>query len=132
MKCLKCQAELPGGAKFCRECGNKVKSTCPQCGKTIPSESKFCIECGHDLRRHKENKTLDLGIPRSYTPKHLADKTMTTRSFIEGERKIVTVMFADVTNSTAMFGELNPETGHDIMDRRSRLLYNFLMGGKNE
>ena len=75
-----------------------------------------------DLRRPGETKPLDYDRPHSYTPKYLADKILTTRSSIEGEHKIVTVMFADVANSTAMFEKLDPEAVHEIMDRCFRLL----------
>ena len=70
----------------------------------------------HDLRRPGETKPLDYDRPRSYTPKYLADKILTTRSSMEGENKIVTVMFADVANSTAMFEKLDPEAVHEIME----------------
>ena len=95
---------------------------CPQCGKISPSDSNFCNGCGHDFRKPKETKPLDFDRPHSYTPKHLVDKILTTRSSIEGERKIVTVMFADVANSTAIFEKLDPEAVHEIMDRCFRLL----------
>ncbi|MGD0399369.1 MAG: adenylate/guanylate cyclase domain-containing protein [Syntrophobacteraceae bacterium] len=75
-----------------------------------------------DLRRPRETKPLDYDRPRSYTPKYLADKILTTRSSIEGENKIVTVMFADVVNSTGMFEKLDPEAVHEIMDGCFRLL----------
>jgi len=122
MKCLKCGTELPDGAKFCNKCGSKLEMPCPQCGNINPHGSLFCLECGYDFRKSKEAKPLDLNQPRSYTPKYLADKILTTRSSIEGEHKMVTVMFADVANSTAMFGNLDPEAVHDIMDRCFRLL----------
>ena len=66
--------------------------------------------------------TLDKAEPKSYTPKHLADKILTTRSSIEGERKIVTVMFADVAGFTAMSEKLDPEDVHRIMDGCFRIL----------
>ena len=75
-----------------------------------------------DLRTAGETKPLDYERPRSYTPKYLADKILNTRSSIEGERKIVTVMFADVVNSTSMFEKLDPEAVHEIMEGCFRLL----------
>jgi class 3 adenylate cyclase/tetratricopeptide (TPR) repeat protein len=75
-----------------------------------------------DPQQTGETKPLDYDRPRSYTPKHLADKILTSRSSIEGENKIVTVMFADVANSTSMFEKLDPEAVHEIMDRCFSLL----------
>ena len=103
MKCPKCQTENPEGAKFCNECGNKLEFVCPQCGKVNYLGSKFCNECGHDLRKPTPAPPIDYSKPKSYTPKFLADKILTTRSSIEGERKLVTVLFADVANYTSMF-----------------------------
>jgi class 3 adenylate cyclase/tetratricopeptide (TPR) repeat protein len=116
MKCPKCQFDNPEGAKFCSECGNKLELACPECGKVNTFGSKFCNECGHDLRRPKEALPVDYDQPQSYTPKHLADKILTTRSSIEGERKLVTVFFADVANYTSMAEKLDPEEVHEIMD----------------
>ena len=102
MKCPKCQFDNMEGAKFCNECGNKLELVCPECGKMNPFGSKFCNDCGYDLRKPKEAPPVDYDQPQSYTPKHLADKILTTRSSIEGERKLVTVLFADVANYTSI------------------------------
>ncbi|MGO9020364.1 MAG: adenylate/guanylate cyclase domain-containing protein [Syntrophobacteraceae bacterium] len=75
-----------------------------------------------ELCKLRETTPLDYNLPHSYTPKYLADKILTSRSSIEGENKIVTVMFADVANSTAMFEKIDPEAVHEIMDRCFRLL----------
>jgi class 3 adenylate cyclase/tetratricopeptide (TPR) repeat protein len=76
----------------------------------------------HDQQQTGETKPLDYNRPHSYTPKYLANKILTSRSSMEGENKIVTVMFADVANSTAMFEKLDPEAVHEIMDRCFSLL----------
>ncbi len=122
MYCLKCQSDNREGAKFCRECGSELWPTCPNCGAGNLPGDKFCSECGRDLHRPKQVPTIDYDQPRSYTPKHLADKILTLRSSIEGERKLVTVMFADVAGSTAMFENLDPEDIHQIMDGCFRIL----------
>lgn len=67
-------------------------------------------------------KPIDLDRPGSYTPKYLADKILNNRSSIEGERKTVTVLFADVANSTAVFEGFDPEAVHEIMDGCFRLV----------
>jgi len=122
VKCPKCSFENREGAKFCNECGHQFELTCPECGTTNQLGSKFCDECGHDLGETKASPSLDYSKPKSYTPKHLADKILTTRSSIEGERKLVTVLFADVANYTSISEKLDPEEVHQIMDGCFKIL----------
>jgi class 3 adenylate cyclase/tetratricopeptide (TPR) repeat protein/ribosomal protein L40E len=122
MKCSKCQTENPENLKFCRECGAKLEKICPNCNSSNPPQFKFCGECGTPLEKPKEVPPIDYSKPKSYTPKSLADKILTTRSSIEGERKLVTVLFADVANYTAMSEKLDPEEVHQIMDGCFRIL----------
>jgi class 3 adenylate cyclase/predicted ATPase len=68
------------------------------------------------LKEPKEAPPIDYSEPQSYTPKYLADKILTIRSSIEGERKLVTVLFADVANYTSISEKLDPEEVHQIMD----------------
>lgn len=122
MKCLKCQAENRDQVKFCEECGVRMEQQCPNCQAIIPLDKKFCGECGQDLSKPKEAPPIDYAAPQYYTPKHLADKILTTRSSIEGERKLVTVLFADVADYTAMSEKLDPEEVHQIMDGCFKIL----------
>jgi len=122
MKCPECQFDNREGIKFCGECGHKFKIACPECGTNNRAGNKFCDECGHDLRTIKETPPVNYSEPESYTPKFLADKILTTRSSIEGERKLVTVLFADVANYTAMSEKLDPEEVHQIMDGCFKIL----------
>jgi hypothetical protein len=94
MKCPKCQAENSQERKFCRTCGAKLALSCAQCDFESLPEDSFCAGCGHPLTTSVPSP-LDLSHPHSYTPKFLAEKILTTRSSIEGERKLVTVLFAD-------------------------------------
>lgn len=122
MKCLKCQFENREEAKFCKKCGNKLELLCPSCVHPYQPDSIFCDECGHDLREAKPAAPIDYSEPQSYTPKFLADKILTTRSSIEGERKLVTVLFADVAGYTALADKLDPEEVHQIMDGAFKIL----------
>jgi len=122
MKCPKCQFENREGAKFCGECGHKFQIKCPECGADNHPGNKFCDECGHSLTESEEPPLIDYNQPQSYTPKFLADKILTTRSSIEGERKLVTVLFADVANYTAISEKLDPEEVHQIMDGCFKIL----------
>jgi class 3 adenylate cyclase/tetratricopeptide (TPR) repeat protein len=122
IECLKCGIENPKGRKFCRNCGAKLGQTCSDCGfENIPGD-KFCGGCGHDLRENKAVPSIDYSRPRSYIPKFLIDKILNMRSSMEGERKLVTVLFADVVNYTSISEKLDPEEVHQIMDGCFRLL----------
>jgi class 3 adenylate cyclase len=78
--------------------------------------------CGYNLRKPKEAPPTDYSKPQSYTPKYLAEKILTSRGSIEGERKLVTVLFADVANYTAISEKLDPEEVHQIMDGCFKIL----------
>ena len=120
MKCPKCQTENPETNKFCRECGVSLSMVCPHCGTEVLSQDKFCGKCGQALGETPELSTtavtFDRVAPKSYTPKHLAEKILTTRRSLEGERKLVTVLFADVAGYTSLSEKLDPEDVHRIME----------------
>jgi class 3 adenylate cyclase len=123
MLCPNCQFENPEGIKFCGECGAKLEILCPSCNSSNPPNFKFCGECGHSLIEVAQETTpIKFSEPQSYTPKFLADKILTTRSSIEGERKLVSVLFADVANYTGMSEKLDPEEVHQIMDGCFKIL----------
>ena len=124
MKCPKCQFKNPAPAKFCMECGNRLEFCCSKCGSVTPHMGKFCLECGHDLRKPLKTSPIYYSEPHSYTPEFLADKILTTRSSIEGERKLVPVFFADVANFTSISEKLDPEEIHQIMDGTFMILMN--------
>jgi class 3 adenylate cyclase len=122
MKCPKCQSENPQERKFCRSCGAKLVSPCPRCGfENLPGDC-FCGGCGHPLAPHVSPPPIAYSTPHSYTPKFLAEKILTTRSAMEGERKLVTVLFADVANFTTISEKLDPEEIHGIMDGCFKIL----------
>ncbi len=116
MRCPKCQFENRAGARFCKKCGGSLGLRCPACGSPHESDSAFCDECGRSLTASKSPPSLDYSQPRSYTPRFLADKILTARQSIEGERKLVTVLFADVAGYTSMSEKLDPEDVQQIMD----------------
>jgi class 3 adenylate cyclase/tetratricopeptide (TPR) repeat protein len=122
MQCPQCQFENVDGAKFCNECGSKLEVSCSKCGKSNPPGSKFCNDCGNELEELQAAASVDYSKPQSYTPKFLADKILTFRNSIEGEHKLVTVLFADVANYTSMSEKLDPEEVHQIMDGCFKIL----------
>jgi zinc ribbon protein len=82
---------------------------CAHCGTELPSSAKFCNACGQPIT--SGGPTSAPPDPRSYTPKHLAEKILTSRSALEGERKQVTVLFADVKGSMDLAEQVDPEDG---------------------
>ncbi len=119
MRCRSCTAENPEHARFCLECGAQLGHRCAACGAELPGRAKFCLECGKPIGTGSLAPAPD---PRSYTPKHLAEKILTSRGALEGERKQVTILFADVRGSTELASELDPEEWHRIMDRFFQIL----------
>src|SRR5215467_13256515 len=95
MKCPSCGHENREQAKFCEECARPIRAVraCSHCGAELRPAAKFCDECATPTAPSQATPILER-TPRSYTPKHLADKILTSRSALEGERKQVTVLFA--------------------------------------
>lgn len=90
MRCTACGFENVAGASFCGECAAPLTSTvsCPSCGRTNPPKQKFCNGCGQALIRPADRAAS--ADPHTYTPKHLAEKILTSRGALEGKRKQVT------------------------------------------
>jgi class 3 adenylate cyclase/tetratricopeptide (TPR) repeat protein len=84
---------------------------CPNCATELPDTAKFCLECGRDLRPRA-----GFASPAAYTPKHLAERILTTRAALEGERKQVTVVFCDIANSTPLAERVGPERMHALLN----------------
>ncbi len=122
MKCSNCRTQNPPAAKYCIGCGKAIDIHCPNCSVITPATGKFCMNCGHSLQQIYEPEPIDYSRPQTYTPKFLAEKILTSRSSIEGERKLVTVFFADVANFTAISEKLDPEDIHQLMDGAFKIL----------
>jgi len=104
VQCTVCGHENPTGAQFCNGCGAALSTRCGACSADNPGGARFCNRCGRPLSSAPltANTLTPNNLPpsfRSYTPKHLADKILTSRAALEGERKQVTVLFADVKGS---------------------------------
>ena len=126
MNCPSCGVENHVGRKFCGECGSRLALHCRACGTPHAAGEKFCGECGAALTRQSSVEGLESRVTRApspdsgrqtlnprpiYTPPHLADKILQSKSALEGERKQVTVLFADVKGSM----ELAEQTGDPLI-----------------
>jgi len=130
MICPECQRENREGAKFCDGCGARLPRECPACGTLARASAKFCDECGQPLvdagasAPGPRQADADVAaatepaarVPRGYTPRHLAEKILVSRTALEGERKQVSVLFVDCVGFTSLSTHLDPEDLHSIMD----------------
>src|SRR6266850_4338872 len=114
MTCPGCRNENPPGQKFCGECGARlIEGPAPAAPTATPTPG---APVGSASDR--------FASPAAYTPKHLAEKILTSKSVLEGERKHVTVMFTDVSGFTAMSERLDPEEVHGIMNQAFEVILN--------
>jgi predicted ATPase/class 3 adenylate cyclase len=89
--------------------------TCLKCRSELPVSAKFCLECGESVAAGPRTETR-FTSPESYTPKHLAEKILTSKSALEGERKQVTVLFADLKGSMELLADRDPEEARKLLD----------------
>ena len=115
MLCAKCDYDNPADALFCMKCGTKVENRCASCNTVNPADAKFCRKCGG---------ALGAGAPASsaspatvaQTPRVEVTHEWQTAEGLDGERKTVTALFADIKGSTELMRDLDPEEARAIVD----------------
>jgi class 3 adenylate cyclase/tetratricopeptide (TPR) repeat protein len=122
MNCPSCTHANPEDSVFCEDCGAKLERTCASCGTGNSPAARFCRKCGNPMTQTGTPAAVSDRTPRDYTPKHLADKILQSKSALEGERKQVTVLFADVKGSMELAEQVDPEEWHRILDRFFQIL----------
>ena len=146
MTCPRCRTENPSHAKFCLECASPLgEIVCASCGARLPATAKFCLECAHPTHLSGTGPAQPVATqavavhyapvlatapqaavataaqprfasPNAYTPKHLVEKILTSKGALEGERKQVTVLFADLKGSMELLGDRDPEDARRLLD----------------
>ncbi|SAL14004.1 adenylate/guanylate cyclase [Caballeronia peredens] len=112
-RCTKCGFLNATAARFCEQCGTNLSCTCPSCGQRLSAGARYCSACGAPLD--------GLPPPVRYTPRYLTERILAeqsafdARSAASGERKTVTVMFADLVDSTALIHGMDPEESHRLI-----------------
>ena len=114
MRCSKCGHDNRVEAKFCEMCATPLARICASCGSQLSPIAKFCPECAHPTGA--EALQSRFASPETYTPRHLAEKILTSKTALEGERKQITVLFADIKGSMEIFADRDPEAAQKIFD----------------
>jgi class 3 adenylate cyclase len=115
MKCPRCEQDNPIHARFCLGCGQGLTLACGSCGAELPAGARFCLQCGHAVAAGPAAPARS-PAPETFTPKYLADKILTARAALEGERKQVTVLFADLKGSMELLAERDAEEARKLLD----------------
>jgi class 3 adenylate cyclase/tetratricopeptide (TPR) repeat protein len=117
VRCSACDTDNPAAARFCNGCGARLEAACPQCGQVNPPGSRSCNACGQGLAAPPPpTPAAPLPTPDECTPKHLAEKILNSRGALEGERKQVTVLFADLKGSLELLADRDPEEARRLLD----------------
>jgi class 3 adenylate cyclase/tetratricopeptide (TPR) repeat protein len=117
VRCWNCKTENPAGKKFCGDCGAALANLCPKCGADNPAGKRFCGECGTALGASaaaasaKKSNDSPIRVAEPRAPENL-----------EGERKTVTALFADIKGSTELEQDLDPEEARAIVDPALKLM----------
>lgn len=124
MRCPKCRVENRRSRRFCAACGEPLGIECFKCGFANDPGEAYCGGCGTELEADVRLLAGKFGPPLAYTPVHLAEEILGARAAIEGERKHVTVLFADVKSSLELIGDCDPEQVQSILDTAIRSMMN--------
>ncbi|MCO6453527.1 MAG: AAA family ATPase [Caldilineales bacterium] len=127
MNCPNCATTNPEGAKFCFNCGTPLSLRCPNCSTELPAGVKFCFNCGHKMDAAAPSaapttepapaSSADAALNR-FIPAELLSRLQSARATraMEGERRIVTMLFCDVKGSTAAASQMDPEEWAEIIN----------------
>src|SRR6516225_480783 len=116
MQCPSCKTDNPPDAAFCEQCGSKLELVCHACNAAVGPEARFCKKCGTATAQSAPasvKKSADEPIRIADTP---------ANENLDGERKTVTVLFADIKGSMELIEELDPEEAKAIVDPALRLM----------
>ena len=116
MICVRCERDSPSGAKFCAECGAPLAAACARCATRLPAGAKFCPECALPVGATTPAADTRFASPVEYTPQHIAEKILSSRGALEGERKHVTVLLADLKGSMELLADRDAEDARHLLD----------------
>jgi class 3 adenylate cyclase len=122
MNCPNCQHNNRAEARFCENCGQPLERVCPNCHTPVNPDAKFCHNCGYQLtgaepeaRAAQPTRSQSLDALRRNAPQDVAGKILAERERTQGERKLVTALFADIVGSTSLAEGMDPEDWREIV-----------------
>jgi class 3 adenylate cyclase/tetratricopeptide (TPR) repeat protein len=122
MLCAKCGAENPAGKRFCGDCGATLANRCGKCGAESPPEKKFCGDCGSALGTAVAAAVAPSSPPRAAPKIRVTSEQPDASATLDGERKTVTALFADIKGSMDLIEDLDPEEARAIVDPALKLM----------
>jgi ribosomal protein L40E len=118
MRCSKCGTNNPSTNNFCAKCGNALAKHCVKCNAENPPTSDFCGKCGAPLANGADAAAAISSAPGLSSP----EQTFADSAALEGERKTITVLFADIKGSMELIEDLDPEEARAIVDPALKLM----------
>jgi class 3 adenylate cyclase len=122
MECTRCGSKIRDDVRFCEGCGAAVERRCSACAAALAAGARFCGACGQQAVAGSPSPTdrpihaLEPPKPDTYTPDHLAKRILGVRGVVVGERKQVTVLFADIKGSLELIEGSDPEHAQELLD----------------
>jgi len=113
MRCSKCGTQNPIAKRFCSQCGSALPLLCPNCGIENPRTSKFCGDCGSSLTTDAPNP---IASSATAAPINSTLQQTEASASLDGERKTITALFADIKGSMELIEDLDPEQARNIID----------------
>ena len=121
MQCTKCKYENPTDALFCMKCGTRVENRCASCETVNPADANFCRKCGSALRAGIDAASFSRAAPQKGWPSEIILRPQAEEK-LDGERKTVTALFADIKRSMELMEDLDPEEARAIVDPALKLM----------
>src|SRR5713226_9083733 len=125
MRCPSCNHDNPGDASFCEGCGAKLELICPACNASVSPGARFCKKCGTAIGSTKAAASTTVSSPKSQI---IVVADGAASEAIEGERKTVTALFADIKGSMELIEDLDPEEARGLVDPALKIMMDAVHG----
>ena len=122
MRCTKCGTDNAADARFCNQCATPLNRACPKCAHLNAPNAKFCAQCGAALGRQAVDGSDASASPVARGSVRLGPEPQDASAALDGERKTVTALFADIKGSTELMEDIDPEEARAIVDPALKLM----------